>query len=182
MHHRRPRPRLALLAGLLLALAVPAAALAHPLGNFTINHYSGIRVSPERIVVDQVFDLAEIPALQALQPTGGDFGPAGPTAFAAGDCRDLAADLTLTVDGVRLELALSAAGASLPPGQGGLPTLRVVCTYVATPPTAATLPAAISFRDDTYAQRIGWREIVVEGDGLTTSGADVTSAGRLSDA
>ena len=74
MHPRRPRPHLALLTGLLLALAVPAAALAHPLGNFTINHYSGIRGSspPERIVVDQVFDLAEIPALQALQPTGGD--------------------------------------------------------------------------------------------------------------
>ena len=66
MHLPRSRPRLALLAGLLLALIVPAAALAHPLGNFTINHYSGIRVSPGRIVVDQVFDLAEIPALQAL--------------------------------------------------------------------------------------------------------------------
>ena len=96
MHPRRPRPRLALLAGLLLALAVPAAALAHPLGKFTINHYSGIRVSPERIVVDQVFDLAEIPALQALQPTGGDFGPAGPTAFAAGDCRQLVSGLMLS--------------------------------------------------------------------------------------
>ena len=89
----------------------------------------------------------------------------------------------MTVDGARLDLALSAAGASLPPGQGGLPTLRVVCTYVATPPTATTFPAAISFRDDTYAQRIGWREIVVEGDGLTDErrGRDVhrTSQGRL---
>jgi hypothetical protein len=97
MHPRRPRPRLALLAGLLLALAVPAAALAHPLGNFTINHYSGIRVSPERIAVDRP-DLAEIPA---SQPTGGD-GPAGPTAFAAGDCRQLVSGLMLTVDGARL--------------------------------------------------------------------------------
>jgi ABC-type nickel/cobalt efflux system permease component RcnA len=175
MHHRRPRPRLALLAGLLLALAVPAAALAHPLGNFTINHYSGIRVSPERIVVDQVFDLAEIPALQALQPTGGDFGPAGPTAFAAGECRDLVSGVTLTVDGARLDLVLSAAGASLPPGQGGLPTLRLVCTYVATVPAAATTPVAITFHDGTYAERIGWREIAVEGDGVTVSGADATS-------
>ncbi len=175
MHHRRPQPRLALLAGLLLALAVPGAALAHPLGNFTINHYSGIRVSPERIVVDQVLDLAEIPALQALQPTGGDFGPAGPTTFAAGECRDLVPDMTLTVDGARLDLVLSAAGASLPPGQGGLPTLRLVCAYVATVPTAATKPVAMTFHDGTYAERIGWREIAVEGDGVTIGGADSTS-------
>lgn len=184
MHHQRPRPCLALLAGLLLALAVPAAALAHPLGNFTINHYSGIRVSPDRIVLDQVFDLAEIPALQALQPTGGDFGPGGPTAFAAGECGDLVSGLMLTFDGARLDLALSAAGASLPPGQGGLSTLRLVCTYVATAPAAATSQAAISFHDGTYAERIGWREIVVQGDGVAVSGVGVTAedvSARLTD-
>ncbi len=176
MHHRRPRPRLALLAGLLLALAVPAAALAHPLGNFTINHYSGIRVSPERIVIDQVFDLAEIPALQALQPTGGDFGPAGPTAFAAGDCRDLASDLTLTVDGVRLDLALSAAGRqpAAGPGRPADPARGLhVCRHSADSGHVPMTP--ITFHDDTYAQRIGWREIVVEGDGVTIDGAGVTS-------
>ncbi|HEY8198300.1 MAG TPA: hypothetical protein VIF44_00900 [Candidatus Limnocylindrales bacterium] len=175
MHHRRPRPRLALLAGLLLALAVPAVALAHPLGNFTINHYSGIRISSERIVVDQVFDLAEIPALQALQPTGGDFGPAGSTAFAASRCRELVSGLTLTVDGAPLDLSLNAAGASLPPGQGGLSTLRLVCTFVATTPAATTSQVAITFHDGTYAERIGWREITVEGDGVTIAGADATS-------
>ena len=31
-------------------LLVPALAAAHPLGNFTINHYTGIRVEPDRIL------------------------------------------------------------------------------------------------------------------------------------
>ena len=46
-------------------LVVPAIAAAHPLGNFTINHYAGIRVEPDRILLDVVIDQAEIPAFQA---------------------------------------------------------------------------------------------------------------------
>ena len=45
----------AVLAGLL----VPAIASAHPLGNFTINHYAGIRVEPDRVLLDVVVDQAE---------------------------------------------------------------------------------------------------------------------------
>ena len=47
-----------------LVLLVPGLALAHPLGNFTVNHYAGIRVEPARIVVDLVIDEAEIPTFQ----------------------------------------------------------------------------------------------------------------------
>ena len=44
---------------------VAAVALAHPLGNFTINHYAGIRVEPSRVLLDVVIDEAEIPTFQA---------------------------------------------------------------------------------------------------------------------
>ena len=56
--------RLALLIGLLAALAVPAAAQAHPLGNFTVNRYSAIEASGDRVYVKYVLDLAEIPTYQ----------------------------------------------------------------------------------------------------------------------
>ena len=55
----------AALLGLAAVLLVPALAAAHPLGNFTINHYAGIRVEPDRILLDVVIDEAEIPAFQA---------------------------------------------------------------------------------------------------------------------
>src|SRR5437773_12139434 len=48
-------------------VAVPAAASAHPLGNFTINHYAGIRVAPDGIALDVVIDTAEIPTFQERQ-------------------------------------------------------------------------------------------------------------------
>lgn len=42
-------------------------AQAHPLGNFTINHYAGLQVSSNRIGVDYVLDMAEIPAFQEIR-------------------------------------------------------------------------------------------------------------------
>ena len=44
--------RLALLVGLVAALAAPAAANAHPLGNFTVNRFSGIELSGDRVYVE----------------------------------------------------------------------------------------------------------------------------------
>jgi len=56
-----------------LALAAPAAS-AHPLGNFTINHYSGLRVAPAAVTVDHVMDYAEIPTFseRRTMDTDGD--------------------------------------------------------------------------------------------------------------
>ena len=62
--------RLALVAAVLLAavgaaLARPAPADAHPLGNFTVNHYAGVELAGSRVYVRFALDLAEIPTLQA---------------------------------------------------------------------------------------------------------------------
>ena len=64
----------AALAASVAAVLVPAIALAHPLGNFTINHYAGVRVEPDRILLDVVIDQAEIPTFQARRDldTDGD--------------------------------------------------------------------------------------------------------------
>src|SRR5215216_7482260 len=60
---------LVLLAALAVALVVAGAtgAAAHPLGNFTVNTYSGLRVGPDRLAVDYVVDMAEIPTFQTRQ-------------------------------------------------------------------------------------------------------------------
>ena len=58
--------RFAILVGILtVALLAPLAAKAHPLGNFTINHYSRIAPSGDRVYVLYVLDMAEIPTFQA---------------------------------------------------------------------------------------------------------------------
>ena len=124
-----------LLAGLALATVaaavVPGIASAHPLGNFTINHYAGIRVEPDRVLLDVVIDQAEIPAFQArLQyDTDGD-GELSDDEIAAGrlaGCASLQPALHLDVAGTAAPLTLTSAGLSFPPGAGGLSTLRLVC-------------------------------------------------------
>jgi ABC-type nickel/cobalt efflux system permease component RcnA len=163
----------------LMALA-PGAALAHPLGNFTINLYDGITMSAEGAVIDHVLDMAEIPAFQERQgmdiDDDGVVSDAEGATWAADTCRATASDLTLTVGGERSELQPTALGLSFPPGQGGLVTLRLVCTYEAAfaPVSGAT---DVTFEDSAYAERLGWREIVVNADGVQLSGAEAFAQG-----
>ena len=74
-HHLPTLPRFARLA-LALAIAslagLPGTISAHPLGNFTINHYAGLFVEPERVLLDVVIDQAEIPAFSARQAIDAD--------------------------------------------------------------------------------------------------------------
>jgi len=48
--------------GVLLASATTASA--HPLGNFTVNHYDGLTVFPGHVTDKAVIDTAEIPTYQ----------------------------------------------------------------------------------------------------------------------
>ena len=174
MSGRRRVGRLSGLAfGFVAALTIPAMALAHPLGNFTINHYAGIRVEPDRIQLDIVLDQAEIPTFQARLAfdLDGD-GEVSDDEADAGRltaCNGMTASLELVVDGVRQAPVLTAAGLTFPPGVGGLSTMRFVCEYdvaLVAPISAAT---TLTFRDSSFADRLGWREIVVEGSGVTVA-------------
>jgi len=53
--------------GILLA---PGVSLAHPLGNFSISHYTSLRIERHAVALRYVLDLAEIPTFQELQATG----------------------------------------------------------------------------------------------------------------
>jgi nickel/cobalt transporter (NicO) family protein len=172
-------PAAATVLGITLALVLPAIAVAHPLGNFTINHFAAIRLGEDRISLDVVIDRAEIPSFQEQQrlDTNGD-GNVSSAELAAQrrqECESLAADLRLAVDGATVAPALFAAGLSLPPGAGGLSTMRVVCEYVAALAAPIAAGTSVTFEDRSFAERIGWREIVVLGDGVTVAGQGVSN-------
>src|SRR5207249_3185878 len=153
-------------------LAGPASA--HPLGNFTINHYAEVRVGERQIQLDVVIDMAEIPAFTEQQRLDSDHdGTVSPAELAAArqpTCLRLASSLVLAMGSRPMSLQLTASGLQLLSGAGGLKTLRTVCEYSSQLTGALGASGAsgvVRFEDRSYADRIGWREIVVSGDGTT---------------
>jgi ABC-type nickel/cobalt efflux system permease component RcnA len=157
--------------------ALASTSAAHPLGNFTINHYAGMRVEVDRVLLDVVIDHAEIPTFQARQDydldADGSLSADEVNAGRVGACESIAPALALTLGagangGAPLPLELSEAGLSFPLGAGGLSTMRQVCTFEASlPDRIGAGPVRLGFTDGTFAQRLGWREIVVAGSGVT---------------
>ncbi|HTK45133.1 MAG TPA: high frequency lysogenization protein HflD [Patescibacteria group bacterium] len=165
--------------GIALMLVLPATASAHPLGNFTINHFAAVRVSADRISLDVVIDRAEIPSFQEQQrldtDADGVVSPAELSTQRESECRTLTADLHLAVGGTAVTPRLLAAGLTLPSGAGGLSTMRLVCELEAALGGGIPAGTTVSFEDRSFAERIGWREIVVLGDGVTIGSNGVAS-------
>jgi ABC-type nickel/cobalt efflux system permease component RcnA len=172
---------LAAAVALLAGLALPLVATAHPLGNFTINHYAELRIAPDQVDLDVILDMAEIPTFQERQTMDADEdGSVDDTesaSWAGRACAALARDLRLATDDAALPIGIDAASVSFPPGAGGLSTLRLECRAVATLPAPITSRTSITFADDSYPERIGWREILATGVGtlLETHGLPATS-------
>jgi len=145
--------RLAVLLVVAAALLAPAAASAHPLGNFTINRFSRVEVSGHRLYVRYVLDMAEIPTYQA--------GHIDAPAYA----RRIARNTQLEVNGKAASLVPLGTALAHPRGAAGLRTTRLE-VILAGPKVNGQ--ASISYRDDNYKDRIGWKEIVV-GNARSTS-------------
>jgi nickel/cobalt exporter len=143
----------------------PSAAGAHPLGNFTVNVYDGIVLSPGGVRVQHVVDMAEIPTFQELRRLDGDAQPSNAvlSAWASRQARAALKGLTLSVEREPVTLTLRDVAVELRPGQAGLPILRLQATYAGPLPRAGT----IDFRDGTFPGRVGWREMTVVGTGGT---------------
>ncbi|WP_157620258.1 nickel/cobalt transporter [Saccharothrix sp. NRRL B-16348] len=139
-----------LLLGLLL---FPAQAAAHPLGNFTVNHYHGITVHPDRVTVRAVVDTAEIPTLQER--------PAEVADYASRECAALSRATSVEVDGRAVPVEVRSSAVEFPAGDAGLPTTRLTCVVEAGA-SGSTVAVRAGYRDD----RVGWREMTAVGDGV----------------
>lgn len=139
-----------LLAGLLGLVLWPAAAFAHPLGNFTVNRYSRIEPAVADVRVRYVVDMAEIPTFQEL--------PLVDAGYARRKAAELAGGLKVSLDGTAAPLTVDGAQVSLADGQGGLKTLRLEAWL-----RAPRHGSHLAYQDTNFSGRIGWSEIVVPG-------------------
>ena len=124
---------LRIIAALLLALiaASPGRSLAHPLGNFSINQYSAIRLDKNEIAIRYVIDIAEIPTFQEMQETGlvPKIGDPGVETYASKKIEVLRSGLVLELDGKRVALQAKSHEIIFPEGAGGLPTIKLGILY-----------------------------------------------------
>jgi nickel/cobalt exporter len=146
----------------LIVAATPASA--HPLGNFTVNRYTGILVSPDGVEVDHVVDLAEIPTAQLGRAI--DDLPA----LADRECATARRGLVVAAGGTAVPLTLESTAATIGDGEGGLPITRITCGYSGTADIEA---GEVTFRDETAPGSVGWREVTAVGDRMTLTGSDV---------
>jgi nickel/cobalt exporter len=166
-----------------LLVAVVAPARAHPLGNFTVNRFSAVVVSPHRVAVHYVVDMAEIPTFQqtgrADADQDGDLSSAEVGAFARGLAARLLSRLDLRAAGGQIDLEVATARGRLQAGQGGLKTMRVEALFVAPLRAGRT---RLEYRDGNYRGRLGWAEVVAYGaDGQGIASSSVPSS-SVSDA
>ncbi|MCX4751639.1 high frequency lysogenization protein HflD [Kitasatospora sp. NBC_01287] len=162
------------------APAAPAhlAAPAHPLGNFSINHYTGFTLAADRIEVLAVTDTAEIPTLQdrpkVQQHANGATDQAAQAAWAADQCAQTAQRLRVTAadDGPALAWTVDGRSFTYLPGAAGLQTSRLECRLSAPlhlDPRGTTLRVATGVEPG----RVGWNEITARGDGARLTRSDV---------
>ena len=150
------------------------AALAHPMGNFSISHYSKLRVEPTRLHVDYVLDLAELPTLELAQKWG------VPTATAKAQLEKLAAAealqwmqrLEITSGGEKLTPHLESTQLVISEGAGSMPVFRIT-----TKMSAPMKPGPLVYRDRNFPDRAGWKELVV----VAAEGAVIRSSNVGSD-
>lgn len=161
-------------AGVIAALAFAAPAAAHPLGNFTVNTYNGLRVEPAAVAVRMIVDYAEIPTVREFPAADerGGVSDAEAAEFAETRCADLAPGAQLRIDQQRRRLSVDSATLAFAPGAAGLQTMRLTCE-LRTSGEVQTADQIIKYVDTSSLDRLGWREITAVGDGVDVTDSDV---------
>ena len=159
------RASIILCASLLFILLLPTVAMAHPLGNFTINRYSRLTVASDQIQLTYIVDMAEIPAHQErsrIDQNGDEvLDYAEQEAYMVKLLDALPGQLLLHLNGQQQQWHLEQYDLTFPEGQAGLPTLRLV-TYWTTSLAPQSAGWQAGYQDTSYADRLGWQEIVVQ--------------------
>ncbi|NUN66887.1 high-affinity nickel-transporter (plasmid) [Pseudanabaena biceps] len=146
---------------------------AHPLGNFTINHYAGVEVKQNGVGIDYVLDMAEIPAFQEINHLDINRNRKADSVeiveYPSQKCNEVKSHLELLINKRSSVLSLVNSAVEFPPGVGGLSTLRLSCNFQG---SAQLIEAnqLVEFEDKLYPQRLGWREITVTTNGVPIQG------------
>jgi nickel/cobalt exporter len=173
---------------LICVLVFPSIVTAHPMGNFSISHYSGILIGRDAVELRYIVDMAEIPTFQEIQETGVVPQPADPSvgAFLTRKSDILRGGLTLEVNGQRLALTAASKEIIFPSGAGGLPTMKFAILYKGKlVGNSKGGQFSLNYRDANFAGRAGWKEVIAVAEPgvriVSSSVPEVDRSSQLSD-
>jgi ABC-type nickel/cobalt efflux system permease component RcnA len=175
-----------MLAWAMLAFLIwPPGASAHPMGNFSINHYAGISIEGRFVEIHYFIDMAEIPTFQEMQQNGipahADDSRVG--SYLASQAENFRKNLFLALNGRPLTLETISKDILFSPGAGNLPTMKFGIVYRAIVPGAcAASRCEFGYHDANFAGRLGWKEVVATaGHGVTIENSSAPFSDRSSE-
>jgi ABC-type nickel/cobalt efflux system permease component RcnA len=164
---------------LLAALSNPAISLAHPMGNFSVNHYAKLRVGQDSIEIRYLIDMAEIPTFQEIRQFDITSKADDPSTSRYLNRQEqlLKQGVSLESDGQSVELETVSRQFAFADGAGGLPTMKIGFVFRGKFDSAAGAHK-LSYSDNNFPGRAGWKEIVVIGKGVAILDSSAPGADR----
>jgi hypothetical protein len=155
-------------------LCLTSLCEAHPLGPFTISHYSRLHISREAIQLRYVLDLAEVATIEELPSIDTDRDQAVSDAeketYLERKMSELAGRLSIQLNGQ--ELAWEVVSGDLirtfddaqPVPAKAWSTLRIICDFETRLPRDLAGENTVMYQDRNLPQRPGWKEVIVNAD------------------
>ena len=172
--HRRRSGTILFLFVLILSGAM---SFAHPMGNFSVNHYSKVTIKQGSVELLYLIDMAEIPTFQETRQFDITRTGDGPrtSRYLDGQEQLLKEGLSLLSDGRPVRLNTMSRQLIFADGAGGLPTMKIEFVFRGKLDVTAG-SHKLSYFDNNFPGRAGWKEIVVLGDqvGILDSSAPKT--------
>ena len=143
---------------ILVVLACSAMLVAHPLGNFSVNHYMRFEAVPGGVEMRYAMDLAEIPTFELLRSWGMDrTSPRDALDRKATEQGRLWMEkLVLQVDGKPVRPSFEDASLAIVDGAGNLPIVRITSRM-----RIDAKRGQLHYEDHNFEGRAGWKEIVI---------------------
>ncbi len=155
---------------ILIAILFAQFLEAHPMGNFSISHYSRLEYTKDGILLKHIVDMAEIPSYQQMEFLDTDynskFSDEEKIRYAERISNQLLPNLKVQINQTNLTFKIQNSRLEIRPGAGDLPTFVIYCTYfVEVPVSMISNSNTLEFADQNFPERNGWREIVINRDG-----------------
>ena len=141
-------------------------SFAHPMGNFSISHYSGIKIDRTTIEVCYLVDMAEIPTFQEMQQWDFDAKNDAPRtiAYLGRKAETLRRGLAAKMNGSSLEFAIVSRQVVFAAGAGNLPTMKIGLVLRAEyNHENLSHENQLRYQDNNFPGHAGWKEIIAHG-------------------